>query len=157
MGYYIKELYIDDDVLRRVPLTWHDPLTNPPTIPETSPIISVAKISPAVAEFTGALRQGHAVPVEAVDRVAMEVGQLALATAALPADDTVPVPTPITPIALKFRVSLSEADLGQVRAGLQQALEITDGLVKQLAPSEEQLSELRDVLDVHERLDVSER
>src|SRR4051794_14111682 len=42
MGFYIKDLYV-----HRVPkFDWHDKLTNPPTVPETSPIIQVAALSP---------------------------------------------------------------------------------------------------------------
>src|SRR6188768_2928154 len=49
MGFYIKDLYV-----HRVPkFRWHDSLTNPPTIPETSPIIRAAALSPHVAVGRG--------------------------------------------------------------------------------------------------------
>ncbi|MET0787648.1 MAG: hypothetical protein ABWY33_00280, partial [Cellulomonas sp.] len=46
MGFYVKDLYV-----QRVPkFQWHDKLTNPPTVPETSPIIQIAALSPQIAE-----------------------------------------------------------------------------------------------------------
>ena len=46
MGFYVKDLYV-----QRVPkFQWHDKLTNPPTIPETSPIIEIAALSPQIAQ-----------------------------------------------------------------------------------------------------------
>ena len=56
MGFFVKDLFV-----QRVPkFTWRDPLTNPPTIPETSPIIQVAALSPNVAVAAARRRGGTA-------------------------------------------------------------------------------------------------
>ena len=61
MGFYIKDLYV-----HRVPtFDWHDKLTNPPTIPETSPIIRAAALSPHVV--VGGRGGGEVGTVEALD------------------------------------------------------------------------------------------
>ncbi len=50
MGFYVKDLYV-----QRVPkFRWHDKLTNPPTVPETSPIIEIAALSPQIAQVRAA-------------------------------------------------------------------------------------------------------
>ena len=75
MGFYIKDLYI-----ARVPkYVWHDKLTNPPTIPETSPVIRVTQLSPRFTAVTDGQNGGGS---------------------ELPADDTVLPPSPITPIVM---------------------------------------------------------
>ena len=121
MGYYIKDLYI-----QRVPkFRWHDKLTNPPTIPETSPIIRVTALTPAFARVSGG---GGG-----------EVG--------LPADDTTltPIPTPITPIVMPIgRLELS--DLQLVRENLEIALKAVDAHLETMQPSGEELDYARTVL-----------
>jgi hypothetical protein len=113
MGFYIKDLYV-----HRVPkFQWHDQLTNPPTIPETSPIIRVAALSPHLAASGG--RGG-------------EVG--------LPADDTtlLTIPTPITPIVLPAG-RLEENDLQLVRDNLRATLEAVEQQISQMRPTAEDL------------------
>ena len=66
MGFYVKDLYV-----HRVPkFRWHDKLTNPPTVPETSPIIEIAALSPQIAVLRGgggggrpARRRLHVYPI----------------------------------------------------------------------------------------------
>ena len=60
MGFFVKDLFV-----QRVPkFTWRDPLTNPPTIPETSPIIQVAALSPNVAVARRGAGGGAALPAD---------------------------------------------------------------------------------------------
>ncbi|MDM7832339.1 hypothetical protein [Cellulomonas edaphi] len=105
MGFYVKDLYV-----RRVPKwKWHDPLTNPPTVPETSPIIRIAALSPQIADIQTRASGGGGGGVF------------------LPADDTTlyTIPTPITPIV--FPVGrLDESDLVLVRETLATTLDAVD-------------------------------
>ena len=58
MGFYVKDLYV-----QRVPkFQWHDKLTNPPTIPETSPIIEIAALSPQIAQVRAGGGGGGVLP-----------------------------------------------------------------------------------------------
>jgi hypothetical protein len=120
MGFYIKDLYV-----HRVPkFQWHDQLTNPPTIPETSPIIRMAALSPHLAASGG--RGG-------------EVG--------LPADDTTlwTIPTPITPIVFPAG-RLEETDLQLVRDNLRATLEVVEQQISQMQPTAEDLKHVAAVV-----------
>ncbi|MEO7069752.1 MAG: hypothetical protein ABI131_04585 [Nostocoides sp.] len=121
MGFYIKDLYV-----HRIPkVTWHDPLTNPPTIPETSPIIRMSVLSPQLA------------------RVARGSG----GGTELPADDTTlyTIPTPITPIV--FPAGRLEAnDLQVVRENLVATLKAVDTQLATMQPSAEDLAYVRSVV-----------
>jgi hypothetical protein len=118
MGFYIKDLYV-----RRVPkYQWHDPLTNPPTIPETSPIIRVAALSPKLVDVkTRAGGSGGSV--------------------FLPADDTTlyTIPTPITPIVIPVG-RLEEVDLVAVRETLATTLAVLDSEIKGLQATAEDVA-----------------
>lgn len=121
MGFFVKDVFV-----QRVPkFTWHDPLTNPPTIPETSPIIQVAALSPniAVAGRTGA------------------------GSAGLPADDNtlVDVPTWLTPI-ISPAGRLVESDLSVVRETLVATLKAVDEHIATMQPTAEDLEHLSSVV-----------
>ena len=121
MGFYIDDLYI-----QRVPkFKWHDKLTNPPTVPETSPIIRMTALSPQLARVSG----GGGGDV------------------ALPADDTTlyTIPTPITPIVTPVG-RLELADLALVRENLQLTLEAVDRQLEEMKPTDEQLKYARKVI-----------
>lgn len=121
MGFYIKDLYV-----HRIPkVPWHDPLTNPPTIPETSPIIRTAALSPHVAQ----------------------VGRGGGGSTALPADDTTlwTIPTPITPIVTPAgRLELN--DLQLVRDNLVMTLKAVDAQLETMQPSAEELAYVKSVV-----------
>ncbi len=120
MGFYIKDLYV-----HRIPkFKWHDPLTNPPTIPETSPIIRSAVLSPHVAQ---------------VGRGGGDV--------ALPADDTTlwTIPSRITPIVTPAgRLELH--DLQVVRDNLQATLDAVNAQLETMQPSAEDLAYVQSVV-----------
>ena len=121
MGFYVKDLYV-----QRVPkFPWHDKLTNPPTVPETSPIIRVAALSPQIAHVQA--RGGGSV--------------------FLPADDTTlyTIPTSITPIVTPVG-RLQEADLQQVRETLAVTLKAVDQQIEAMKPTAEDLSYATSVL-----------
>ena len=119
MGFYVKDLYV-----QRVPkFQWHDKLTNPPTIPETSPIIRVAALSPQIAEAHTQAGGGGGGGVF------------------LPADDTTfyTIPTSITPIV--FPASrLVEADLQLVRESLVATLKAVEQRIDGLQGSPEDIA-----------------
>ena len=120
MGFYIKDLYV-----HRVPkFDWHDKLTNPPTVPETSPIIRVAALSPHL---------------EAEGRGGGLVG--------LPADDNTlfTIPTPITPIVFPG-TRLEETDLQLVRENLRVTLEAVDRQIESMQASGEDLAYVASVV-----------
>ena len=121
MGFFVKDLFV-----QRVPkFTWRDPLTNPPTIPETSPIIQVAALSPNVA----VARRG------------------AGGGAALPADDNtlVTVPTWLSPIIVPGG-RLQESDLTAVRQTLVTTLKVVDDHIATMQPTAEDLEHLNSVI-----------
>jgi hypothetical protein len=121
MGFFVKDVFV-----QRVPkFTWHDPLTNPPTIPETSPIIQVAALSPNVAAVRAGGRGG----------------------AALPADDNtlVDVPTWLTPI-ISPAGRLVESDLVVVRETLVATLKAVDDHLATMQPTAEDLEHLSSVV-----------
>ena len=120
MGFYIKDLYV-----HRIPkFSWHDKLTNPPTIPETSPIIRVAALSPHL-EVEG--RGGGLV--------------------GLPADDNTlyTIPTRITPIVFPG-TRLEETDLQLVRENLRVTLEAVDRQLESMQASGEDLAYVASVV-----------
>ena len=122
MGFYVKDLYV-----QRVPkFTWHDPLTNPPTIPETSPIIKIAALSPQLGELRPRGGGGGVF---------------------LPADDTTlyTIPTSITPIVTPVG-KLAEADLQSVRETLAVTLKVVEKQIEQMQPTAEELSYAGSVL-----------
>ncbi|MBO1029952.1 hypothetical protein IPV09_01210 [Tessaracoccus sp. SD287] len=124
MGFYVDDLYI-----HRVPkFKWHDKLTNPPTVPETSPIIRVTALSPQLARVTGGGAGGGG-------------------DVALPADDTTlyTIPTPITPIVTPVG-RLELADLVLVRENLKVTLEAVERQLEEMKPTEEELKYTRKVL-----------
>ena len=120
-GFYIEDLYV-----QRVPkFKWHDKLTNPPTVPETSPISRAAALSPAIARYSG----GGGGDV------------------ALPADDTTltPIPSPLTPIVTPVG-RLELADLALVRDNLKMTLDAVEMQLERMQPTDEQLSYARKVI-----------
>ena len=122
MGFYVKDLYV-----QRVPkFQWHDKLTNPPTVPETSPIIRVAALSPQIAHVQERGGGGGVF---------------------LPADDTTlyTIPTSITPIVTPVG-RLQEADLQQVRETLTVTLRAVEQQIEAMKPSAEDLSYATSVL-----------
>lgn len=146
MGFYLKDLYVDVGALRRT--AWrdlfHDPLTNPHTVPETSPAIAVAALSPAIAGATGRVLAGD---LRGVEEVAMGIGVAAM-SAYLPAfDDGVAPPSRISPIADHLHTLLDESDLLQAREALTVALGQVDAAVDRLRPTGEDLDVLRAALD----------
>lgn len=121
MGFYIKDLYI-----HRVPkFTWHDPLTNPPTVPETSPVIQVAALSPRLEATRGGGGGG-------------EVG--------LPADDNTvyTIPTWWTPV-IQPAGRLEETDLRVVRDNLAATLKAVEGQIEKMQPTAEDLEHVSSV------------
>ena len=121
MGFYIKDLYV-----HRVPkFRWHDPLTNPPTIPETSPIIRAAALSPHIAVGRGG--GGGSV--------------------GLPADDNTlyTIPTPITPIVFPGS-RLEETDLQLVRDNLRVTLETVERQIDSMQATGEDLAYVTSVV-----------
>lgn len=122
MGYFIKDLYV-----QRVPkFKWHDKLTNPPTVPETSPIIKIASLSPAIARYHEGGGGGGVM---------------------LPADDTTltPIPTPITPIVTPVG-RLELGDLHLVRENLELTLKAVEAQIEQMQPSAEDLEYFRSAI-----------
>ena len=120
MGFFVKDLFV-----QRVPkFTWRDPLTNPPTIPETSPIIQVAALSPNVA-----------------------VARRGAAGAALPADENtlVNVPSWLSPI-IAPGGRLQESDLTVVRQTLVTTLKAVDDHIATMQPTAEDLEHLNSVI-----------
>ena len=117
MGFYVKDLYV-----QRVPkYQWHDRLTNPPTVPETSPIIRIAALSPQLADVRARSGGGG--------------------TVFLPADDTTlyTIPTSITPIVSPIG-RLEEADLQLVRDNLTVTLKAVEQQIDAMQPSAEDLA-----------------
>ena len=122
MGFYIKDLYV-----QRVPkFQWHDKLTNPPTIPETSPIIEIAALSPQIAQVRAGGGGGGVF---------------------LPADDTTlyTIPSWLTPIVHPAR-RLSEADLYTVRESLAATLKAVEVQIDGLQGSAEDIAYAQSVL-----------
>ena len=125
MGFYVKDLYV-----QRVPkFQWHDKLTNPPTIPETSPIIRVAALSPQIAEAHTQAGGGGGGGVF------------------LPADDTTfyTIPSWLTPIVNPAR-RLAEADLHTVRESLAVTLKAVEQQIDALQGSAEDIAYAQSVL-----------
>jgi hypothetical protein len=124
MGFYVKDLYV-----RRVPkFQWHDKLTNPPTIPETSPIIRVAALSPQIAEVQVRAANGGG-------------------GVFLPADDNTfyTIPTSITPI-VSPAGRLDEADLQVVRETLSATLKAVDAQIEGMQATAEDIAYATSVL-----------
>ena len=122
MGFYIKDLYV-----HRIPkIPWHDPLTNPPTIPEPSPAPRTTALSPHAAAAPGGGPAGRP---------------------ALPADDTTlwTIPTPITPIVTPAG-SLELNDLHIVRENLLATLKAVDAQLETMQPSAEDLAYVQSVV-----------
>ena len=120
MGFYVKDLYV-----QRVPkFQWHDKLTNPPTIPETSPIIEIAALSPQIA----VLRGGGG-------------------GSGLPADDTTfyTIPSWLSPI-VHPAGRLDEADLFTVRESLVATLTAVDQHIDSLKGTAEDIEYATSVL-----------
>ncbi len=127
MGFYVKDLYV-----RRVPkFEWHDKLTNPPTVPETSPIIRVAALSPQIAHVQGSR-----------GTVGNNGGGVFL-----PADDTTlwTIPTSITPIVSPVG-RLDEADLQLVRDNLAVTLKAVEQQIDAMQGSKEDVAYAASVL-----------
>ena len=121
MGFFVKDLFV-----QRVPkFTWRDPLTNPPTIPETSPIIQVAALSPNVA----VARRGAGGAV------------------ARPADENTlfTVPSWLSPI-IAPGGRLQESDLTVVRETLVTTLKAVDDHIATMQPTAEDLEHLSSVV-----------
>lgn len=123
MGFYVKDLYV-----QRVPkFRWHDKLTNPPTIPETSPIIEIAALSPQIAHVRAGGGGGGGV--------------------FLPADDMTlyTIPSWLTPIINPAR-RLSEVDLQTVRESLAVTLRAVEQQIEGLQGSAEDIAYAASVL-----------
>jgi hypothetical protein len=121
MGFYIKDLYV-----HRVPkFRWHDPLTNPPTIPETSPIIRVSALSPHLAAGRGG-----------------GGGEVGLPD---PENTLYTIPTPITPIVFPGS-RLEETDLQVVRDNLQVTLDAVNRQIESMQASGEDLAYVASVV-----------
>ena len=121
MGFYVKDLYV-----QRVPkFQWHDKLTNPPTIPETSPIIEIAALSPQIAQVRGGGGGG----------------------VFLPADDTTlyTIPSWLSPIVHPAR-RLAESDLHVVRESLAATLKAVEQQIEGLQGTPEDISYAASVL-----------
>jgi len=124
MGFYIKDLYV-----HRIPkFKWHDPLTNPPTIPETSPIIRSAVLSPHVAQVVRGGGGGGG-----------DVG--------LPADDQTlwTIPSRWTPVVSPVG-HLELSDLQLVRENLMVTLKAVDAQLETMQPSAEDLAYVQSVV-----------
>ena len=122
MGFYVKDLYV-----QRVPkFQWHDKLTNPPTVPETSPIIEIAALSPQIAQVRAGGGGGGVF---------------------LPADDNTyyTIPSSITPI-VSPAGRLDEADLQIVRENLVATLKAVDEQIEGMQPTAEDLAYATSVL-----------
>jgi hypothetical protein len=122
MGFYVKDLYV-----QRVPkFQWHDKLTNPPTIPETSPIIEIAALSPQIAQVRAGGGGGGVF---------------------LPADDTTlyTIPSWLTPIVHPAR-RLAESDLHTVRESLAVTLKAVEQQIDALQGSAEDIAYAQSVL-----------
>ena len=122
MGFYVKDLYV-----QRVPKwQWHDKLTNPPTIPETSPIIEIAALSPQIAQVRAGGGGGGVF---------------------LPADDTTfyTIPSWLTPIVNPAR-RLAEADLHTVRESLAVTLKAVELQIEGLQGTPEDIAYAQSVL-----------
>ena len=147
MGFYVRDLYLDSSRFRRVTLTdliTHDPLTNPPTIPETSPILVVAQLSPQIAEFTGAVKAGGIGQAE-VHEFVNRVGAAAVGSYLYPNPDGdgPEIPPWLTPIVRTFSESLHESDLVAVRSTLEQSVRLAGSAVERLQPSEKDVDVVR--------------
>ena len=124
MGFFIKDLFITETAK----FQWHDKLTNPPTVPETSPIIKIAAMTPQVVRVqAGAGGNGG--------------------SAGLPADDTTlqHIPTPVTPIVVPDG-RLVEADLQLVRDNLTVALRAVESQLETMQATPEQLQHVAEVV-----------
>ncbi len=121
MGFFLHDLFV-----QRIPkFVWHDKLTNPPTVPETSPIIHVAALSPRFTATQAGGRGGGA---------------------ALPADDQtlIDIPTPLTPIVTPAD-RLTPADLVGVREVLITTLKVVD---KEIAAAQATPEDIAHVAEV---------
>jgi hypothetical protein len=124
MGFYVKDLYV-----QRVPkFQWHDKLTNPPTVPETSPIIRIAALSPQIAEVQVRAGGGGG-------------------GVFLPADDTTlyTVPSHWTPVISPVG-RLNEADLQLVRENLVVTLKAVEQQIEGMQGSAEDIAYASSVL-----------
>jgi len=122
MGFYVKDLYV-----QRVPkFRWHDKLTNPPTIPETSPIIQVAALSPQIAQVRAGGGGGGVF---------------------LPADDNTfyTIPSWLTPV-VNPAGRLAEADLHTVRESLAVTLKAVEQQIEGLQGTPEDIAYAASVL-----------
>jgi hypothetical protein len=137
MGFYIKDLYVTSS-------RWflHDRLTNPPTVPETSPVLVAAKYQHVVAKaYQKAIAQRAA-------------GSAGAAGMPGPDDDgswvtwTIPTfPTRTTSPYLDLGDILEESDYLQIREVLKQSLETVERTISALSPDAKQLDQAIDALD----------
>ena len=151
MGFYVRDLYLDSARFHRITLTdiiTHDPLTNPPTVPETSPILAVAQLSPQIAEFAGAVKAGH-VGQGAVHEFAGAIGSAVVSGYLYPDPDGNPgdIPPWLTPIVQRFADSLHEADLVAVRGTLEAAVKLADGVMERMQPQAQEIDLVRGALE----------
>lgn len=124
MGFYVKDLYV-----QRVPkFQWHDKLTNPPTVPETSAIIQIAALSPQIAEVQARAGGGGG-------------------GVFLPADDNTvyTIPSHWTPVISPVG-RLNEADLQIVRESLVATLKAVEQQIEGLQGSAEDIAYAASVL-----------
>ncbi len=126
MGFYIKDLYVSSAKWRP-----HDPLTNPPTVPETSPVFFAAKYLRDIIVVGG---RGNAMPNPDDDSFTRWTRFT-----------TWPTPTP-TPWA-ELSTVIHEEDYLSIRETLVRAVEVVDKAMSALQPTVGQLDEAIDVLN----------
>jgi hypothetical protein len=134
MGFYVKDMYISSTRWRP-----HDPLTNPPTIPETSPVFVAAKYLTVLQRGRvagGGGQAGYPNP---------EGGGTEYPTWTVPTYLTLTTLTTTTPVIDPSEV-IREEDYLRIRETLRQATEVIDKAMEQLTPQREQLTEALEAL-----------
>lgn len=139
MGFYIKDLYVSSERWRL-----HDPLTNPPTIPETSPVFVAAKY---LRELT-AVQRGR-VATGSAGRAGYpnpdgDGGGVEYPTWTVPTYMTT-ILTTTTPVVDVSSV-IREEDYLRIRENLRQATEVIDKAMAELVPERQQLAEAVETL-----------
>jgi len=136
MGFYVKDIYVSSNRWRL-----HDPLTNPPTIPETSPVFVAAKY---LQELTAVQRGRVAGGAAGYPNPEGDGGGLGYTTmtVTLPTITTLTTTTPVIDVSSAIR----EEDYLRIRENLRQATEVIDRAMEQLTPQREQLDEAVEAL-----------
>jgi hypothetical protein len=139
MGFYVKDIYVSSNRWRL-----HDPLTNPPTIPETSPVFVAAKY---LQELT-AVQRGR-VAADTAGRAGFpnpdgDGGGVEYPTWTVPTYMTT-ILTTTTPV-IDVTSVIREEDYLRIRENLRQAAEVIDRAMEQLTPQREQLDQVMETL-----------